>query len=42
VPLFPGKPVFCQWNLPDPQETKASDAEPARAFGKSSDRFVIG
>ncbi len=27
VPRFPAKPVFCQWNFPDPLATKAGDAE---------------
>lgn len=30
--LFPGSPVFCQWNFADPVEKKDTDAEQVRAF----------
>ncbi len=30
--LFPGSPVFCQWNFADPVEKKATEIEQARAF----------
>ncbi|RKP58690.1 arsenate reductase ArsC [Pararobbsia silviterrae] len=32
--LFPGTPIFCRWNFPDPVEAQGSTAEQARAFEK--------
>jgi arsenate reductase (thioredoxin) len=30
--MFPGDPMFCRWNFPDPVEKHGTDADQARAF----------
>ncbi len=30
--MFPGSPMFCRWNFPDPVEKQTDDADQARAF----------